>query len=103
MFKTVSRRGETASLIFQDPKRYEPSEKRILIVGGVAGGATWAARARRLCETCEIVVVLMDEVEVLLVQIGKQRHIANAATPTITVKAMIRSVALFLSFPFRHG
>lgn len=40
--------GKTASLIFQDPKRYEPSEKRILIVGGVAGGATWAARARRL-------------------------------------------------------
>ncbi|WP_017365769.1 FAD-dependent oxidoreductase [Methylococcus capsulatus] len=30
--------------------------KRILIVGGVAGGATCAARARRLCETCEIVV-----------------------------------------------
>jgi NADPH-dependent 2,4-dienoyl-CoA reductase/sulfur reductase-like enzyme/rhodanese-related sulfurtransferase len=30
--------------------------KRILIVGGVAGGASAAARARRLCETCEIVV-----------------------------------------------
>jgi NADPH-dependent 2,4-dienoyl-CoA reductase/sulfur reductase-like enzyme/rhodanese-related sulfurtransferase len=30
--------------------------KRILIVGGVAGGATCAARARRLCETCEILV-----------------------------------------------
>ncbi|MDF9392994.1 MULTISPECIES: FAD-dependent oxidoreductase [Methylococcus] len=33
-----------------------PAQKRILIVGGVAGGATCAARARRLCETCEIVV-----------------------------------------------
>jgi NADPH-dependent 2,4-dienoyl-CoA reductase/sulfur reductase-like enzyme/rhodanese-related sulfurtransferase len=30
--------------------------ERILIVGGVAGGASCAARARRLCETCEIVV-----------------------------------------------
>jgi NADPH-dependent 2,4-dienoyl-CoA reductase/sulfur reductase-like enzyme/rhodanese-related sulfurtransferase len=30
--------------------------KRILIVGGVAGGASAAARARRLCEDCEIVV-----------------------------------------------
>ncbi|BBA35082.1 pyridine nucleotide-disulfide oxidoreductase [Methylocaldum marinum] len=30
--------------------------RRILIIGGVAGGATCAARARRLCETCEILV-----------------------------------------------
>lgn len=30
--------------------------KRILIVGGVAGGASCAARARRLCEECEIVI-----------------------------------------------
>jgi len=30
--------------------------KRILIVGGVAGGASAAARARRLCEDCEIIV-----------------------------------------------
>jgi len=30
--------------------------RRILIVGGVAGGASCAARARRLCERCEIVV-----------------------------------------------
>jgi len=33
-----------------------PASQRILIVGGVAGGATCAARARRLCESCEIVV-----------------------------------------------
>ncbi|HWP48457.1 MAG TPA: FAD-dependent oxidoreductase [Candidatus Limnocylindrales bacterium] len=32
------------------------SKKRILIVGGVAGGATCAARARRLCEQCEILI-----------------------------------------------
>jgi NADPH-dependent 2,4-dienoyl-CoA reductase/sulfur reductase-like enzyme/rhodanese-related sulfurtransferase len=32
------------------------SQPRILIVGGVAGGASCAARARRLCEQCEIVL-----------------------------------------------
>ncbi|HUK82674.1 MAG TPA: FAD-dependent oxidoreductase [Verrucomicrobiae bacterium] len=32
------------------------SSKRVIIVGGVAGGASAAARARRLCEDCEIVV-----------------------------------------------
>ncbi len=32
------------------------TKRRILIVGGVAGGASCAARARRLCERCEIVV-----------------------------------------------
>lgn len=30
--------------------------KRVLIVGGVAGGASCAARLRRLCETCEIML-----------------------------------------------
>ena len=30
--------------------------ERILIVGGVAGGASVAARARRLCERCEIIL-----------------------------------------------
>ncbi len=34
----------------------EKPKRRILIVGGVAGGASAAARARRLCERCEIVV-----------------------------------------------
>ena len=32
------------------------SSNRILIVGGVAGGASCAARARRLCERCEILL-----------------------------------------------
>lgn len=31
-------------------------KRRILVVGGVAGGASAAARSRRLCEQCEIVV-----------------------------------------------
>ena len=30
--------------------------KRLIIVGGVAGGASAAARARRLCEACEIII-----------------------------------------------
>ena len=34
----------------------EQAKRRILIVGGVAGGASAAARARRLCERCEIIV-----------------------------------------------
>jgi NADPH-dependent 2,4-dienoyl-CoA reductase/sulfur reductase-like enzyme/rhodanese-related sulfurtransferase len=32
------------------------AKKRILIVGGVAGGASCAARSRRLCEKCEIIL-----------------------------------------------
>ena len=35
------------------------AHKRILIVGGVAGGATCAARIRRLCEECEIIIFEM--------------------------------------------
>ena len=31
-------------------------KNRILIVGGVAGGASCATRARRLCEECEILM-----------------------------------------------
>jgi NADPH-dependent 2,4-dienoyl-CoA reductase/sulfur reductase-like enzyme/rhodanese-related sulfurtransferase len=31
-------------------------KKRIIVVGGVAGGASAAARARRLCEDCDIVI-----------------------------------------------
>ena len=30
--------------------------RRLVVVGGVAGGASAAARARRLCEQCEIIV-----------------------------------------------
>ncbi len=32
------------------------SNKRVIIVGGVAGGASAAARARRLCEDCDIII-----------------------------------------------
>ncbi len=33
------------------------AKKRILIIGGVAGGASCAARLRRLCERCEIILI----------------------------------------------
>jgi NADPH-dependent 2,4-dienoyl-CoA reductase/sulfur reductase-like enzyme/rhodanese-related sulfurtransferase len=33
-----------------------PRSKRVLILGGVAGGASCATRLRRLCESCEIVI-----------------------------------------------
>lgn len=32
-------------------------KKRLVIVGGVAGGASAAARARRLCEDCDIILI----------------------------------------------
>ena len=32
------------------------NHRRLIIIGGVAGGASAAARARRLCENCEIVI-----------------------------------------------
>jgi NADPH-dependent 2,4-dienoyl-CoA reductase/sulfur reductase-like enzyme/rhodanese-related sulfurtransferase len=46
-------------------------QKRILIVGGVAGGASCAARLRRLCEHCEI--VLFDK--------GQHVSFANCGLP----------------------
>ena len=47
------------------------TKKRILIVGGVAGGASCAARLRRLCESCEI--VLFDK--------GQHVSFANCGLP----------------------
>ena len=47
------------------------NKKRILIVGGVAGGASCAARLRRLCESCEI--VLFDK--------GEHVSFANCGLP----------------------
>jgi len=46
-------------------------KKRILIIGGVAGGASCAARLRRLCESCEI--VLFDK--------GEHVSFANCGLP----------------------
>lgn len=46
-------------------------KKRILIIGGVAGGASCAARLRRLCESCEI--ILFDK--------GEHVSFANCGLP----------------------
>ncbi|MGR9100172.1 MAG: NAD(P)/FAD-dependent oxidoreductase [Gammaproteobacteria bacterium] len=49
----------------------DAANKRILIVGGVAGGASCAARLRRLCEHCEI--ILFDK--------GQHVSFANCGLP----------------------
>ena len=36
------------------------NNKRIIIIGGVAGGASAAGRGRRLCEDCEIIMSECD-------------------------------------------
>src|SRR5512136_2647104 len=59
-----SRRIPTGTCLFiykiiyiPESRRKARMPKRILIIGGVAGGATAAARARRISETAEITVV----------------------------------------------
>jgi NADPH-dependent 2,4-dienoyl-CoA reductase/sulfur reductase-like enzyme/rhodanese-related sulfurtransferase len=51
-------RGATIERTFRTPvSRMQPSSaEKLVVVGGVAGGATAAARARRLDEACEIIV-----------------------------------------------
>ena len=39
-----------------DISAFSTPSRRLLIVGGVAGGASTAARARRLSEDCEIIL-----------------------------------------------
>ena len=51
--------------------------KRVLIVGGVAGGASTAARLRRLCEDAEIVMFERGE-HISFANCGLPYHIANA-------------------------
>lgn len=50
--------------------------KRVLIVGGVAGGASTAARLRRLCEEAEIVLFERGE-HISFANCGLPYHIAN--------------------------
>lgn len=51
--------------------------KRVLIVGGVAGGASTAARLRRLCENAEIVLFERGE-HISFANCGLPYHIGNA-------------------------
>ncbi len=63
--------------------------KRIIIVGGVAGGASAAARARRLCEDCEIIVL----------ERGPHVSFANCGLPYFVGGEIVRQDDLLLQTP----
>jgi len=63
--------------------------KRILIVGGVAGGASAAARARRLCEQCEITVF----------ERGPHVSFANCGLPYFVGGEIVEQESLLLQTP----
>jgi len=65
------------------------TKKRILIVGGVAGGATCAARARRLCEACEIV----------LFERGSHVSFANCGLPYFVGDVIASEAKLLVATP----
>jgi rhodanese-related sulfurtransferase len=55
---------------------------KIVIIGGVAGGATAATRARRLCEKCEIVLIERDKLArgrrvIAYCQVGQRGYVAT--------------------------
>jgi NADPH-dependent 2,4-dienoyl-CoA reductase/sulfur reductase-like enzyme/rhodanese-related sulfurtransferase len=68
--------------------------KRLLIVGGVAGGASCATRARRLCEACEI--VLFDR--------GPHVSFANCGLPYFVGDVIQSESKLLVATPalFKH-
>jgi NADPH-dependent 2,4-dienoyl-CoA reductase/sulfur reductase-like enzyme/rhodanese-related sulfurtransferase len=63
--------------------------KRLVIVGGVAGGASAAARARRLCEACEIVVF----------ERGPHVSFANCGLPYFVGGEIVEQDSLLLQTP----
>ncbi|OQK18152.1 CoA-disulfide reductase [Methyloprofundus sedimenti] len=65
------------------------SKKRILIVGGVAGGATCAARIRRLNEACEIIIFEM----------GSYVSFANCGLPYFIGDVIVEEDALLVATP----
>lgn len=65
------------------------TKKRILIVGGVAGGATCAARIRRLCEACEIVIFEM----------GSYVSFANCGLPYFIGDVIVEEEKLLVATP----
>ena len=65
------------------------SAKRIVIVGGVAGGASAAARARRLCEKCEIIVF----------ERGPHVSFANCGLPYFVGGEILEQDSLLLQTP----
>jgi NADPH-dependent 2,4-dienoyl-CoA reductase/sulfur reductase-like enzyme/rhodanese-related sulfurtransferase len=65
------------------------NQKRIVIVGGVAGGASAAARARRLCEECEIIVF----------ERGPHVSFANCGLPYFVGGEIVAQDSLLLQTP----
>ncbi|MGY6278062.1 FAD-dependent oxidoreductase [Methylomonas sp. MgM2] len=65
------------------------THKRILIVGGVAGGASCAARLRRLCEQCEIVIYEM----------GSYVSFANCGLPYFIGDVIVEEDKLLVATP----
>jgi NADPH-dependent 2,4-dienoyl-CoA reductase/sulfur reductase-like enzyme/rhodanese-related sulfurtransferase len=64
-------------------------QKRIVIVGGVAGGASAAARARRLCEHCQIIVF----------ERGPHVSFANCGLPYFVGGEIVEQDSLLLQTP----
>jgi NADPH-dependent 2,4-dienoyl-CoA reductase/sulfur reductase-like enzyme/rhodanese-related sulfurtransferase len=64
-------------------------EKRILIVGGVAGGASCATRLRRMCEQCEI--ILFDK--------GPHVSFANCGLPYFVGNVITDEAKLVVATP----
>lgn len=64
-------------------------KKRIVIIGGVAGGASAAARARRLCEQCEIIVF----------ERGPHVSFANCGLPYFVGGEIVEQDSLLLQTP----
>lgn len=65
------------------------SARRVVIVGGVAGGASAAARARRLCEQCEIIVF----------ERGPHVSFANCGLPYFVGGEIVEQDSLLLQTP----
>ncbi|MDW8309111.1 MAG: FAD-dependent oxidoreductase [Verrucomicrobiales bacterium] len=63
--------------------------KRLVIVGGVAGGASAAARARRLCEQCEIIIF----------ERGPHVSFANCGLPYFVGGEIVEPDALLVQTP----
>ncbi len=65
------------------------NSRRLVIVGGVAGGASAAARARRLCEKCEIIVF----------ERGRHVSFANCGLPYFVGGEIVEQDSLLLQTP----
>lgn len=65
------------------------SVKKLVVVGGVAGGAGAAARARRLCEDCEIIVF----------ERGAHVSFANCGLPYFVGGEIVERDSLLLQTP----